>query len=206
MARYNEILVGRYNRFVQKLFGMKGDANVPQLAGDIAIAMTLFNGVENRYLEGWDRFASSAAQAGVAATFSEVEIRNPAGSNVIAVFEKITYGNISGFTDSALLLHGPSVATDLATVFTATNPRIDPRGRPNTTLIQSRGNPAAIQGNTIFQCPVANFTTYDFIGTDIVEIQLLPGDALFISSNTVNQSMVASYLWRERFLEESERT
>jgi hypothetical protein len=54
MAKYNEILTGRYNRFIQKLFSMKGPAPAPQLSSDIAMQMSFFNGVENRYLEGWD--------------------------------------------------------------------------------------------------------------------------------------------------------
>jgi len=33
MGQYNEILVGRYNRLFQKLFGMKGGAPAPQLPG-----------------------------------------------------------------------------------------------------------------------------------------------------------------------------
>src|SRR5438034_3476406 len=88
MARFNEILVGRYNRFVQKLLSMKGDAPVPQLASEFQPIIPTFSGVENRYLEGWDRFSITLSQTAVAAQTNGLQFRNPAGSNVIAVFEK----------------------------------------------------------------------------------------------------------------------
>jgi len=49
-------------------------------------------------------------------------------------------------------------------------------------------------------------TPFDFIGTDIQEITLLPGDALQVEDTVVNQQVVVSFIWRERLLEESERT
>src|SRR5437879_1331505 len=91
MARYNEILVGRFNRFLQKVFAMKGEPPAPQLAGEISPNFQLFSGVENRYLEAWDRFAAGVNVAPVAGNLSGIRLRNPAGSNIVAVLERVTF-------------------------------------------------------------------------------------------------------------------
>src|SRR5260370_38399849 len=88
MARYNEILVGRYNRMLQKLFGMKGGVVAPQLASEISAAFPLFSGVENRYLESWNRFTSVVNQVALAGTPAQCQLRNTT-SNVIAVIDKL---------------------------------------------------------------------------------------------------------------------
>lgn len=205
MARYNEILVGRYARGIQKLFGMKGEVPVASLSGELGVAHVVMSGVENRYLEGWDLFANVVTQGAVAAQFSQVQLRNPPTSNTIAVMMKLTFLTQAG-NDNALLNH-LSTVSDLATIVTPTNPRLDPRGRSSTALVMSRTTLAGLTGNALVQAGVTGVTgTYDFIQTDIQEIPLLPGDALVISSNTVNQGMTSSWFWRERALEESERT
>src|SRR5260370_24014979 len=89
MAYTNEILVGRVNRGLQKLFGIKGPSPVPQLASDVQAVHPLFNGVENRYLDGWNRFGAQTSQGASVGNISGFRIRNPSTSNVIAVFEKI---------------------------------------------------------------------------------------------------------------------
>src|SRR5260370_32873282 len=89
MARYHESLVGRYNRMLQKLFGMKGGVVAPQLASEISAAFPLFSGVENRYLESWNRFTSVVNQVALAGTPAQWQLRNTT-SNVIAVIEKLT--------------------------------------------------------------------------------------------------------------------
>src|SRR5216684_1967801 len=91
MARFNEINVGRYNRALQKLLGMKGEASVPILASEIAPSFVLPYGVENRYLEQWNRFGLGMNVTATAGNQSAFRLRNPAGSNVIAVVEVLTY-------------------------------------------------------------------------------------------------------------------
>src|SRR5260370_38167544 len=89
MAYTNEILVGRVNRGLQKLFGIKGPSPVPQLASDVQAVHPVFNGVENRYLDGWNRFGAQTSQGARVGNISGFRIPNPATSKVIAVFEKI---------------------------------------------------------------------------------------------------------------------
>ena len=56
LAIFNEIENARYARMLQKLSGVKGNAPVRQLAGEVMAVLPIFNGAENRYLEGWNRF------------------------------------------------------------------------------------------------------------------------------------------------------
>ncbi len=45
----------------------------------------------------------------------------------------------------------------------------------------------------------------EFITYENQEYPLLPGEAMQINSNVANQQIRASFRWRERLLEESER-
>ncbi len=201
MARYNEILVGRVNRALQKLLGMKGDAVSPQLAGEIVPGVVIPLGAEFRYLEAWDRYGAFITQAAVAAQQGQIQLRNPAGSNVVAVFEKIDLS--SGAADQPGM-QIKSTGVDLATAITLGSNRFDNRSRPTPTLIASRTT-AVLAAPTQYQGAIAANGTLQVIFTDIQEIPLLPGDAVQVQSNVVNQAFSASLWWRERFLEESER-
>jgi hypothetical protein len=203
MARYNEILVGRYNRFLQKLLGLKGGPPSPQLASEITSGFVLFNGVENRNLEGWDKFGGSFQQPAVGAQNSCARIRNPAASNIIAVIEKILV--TSSLADTNLLFEQGPITTDLvAAVFTFS--RWDARGRPNASAVISGGNNVGGLGSTKLEAALAPNTNYEPIVTDNQEMPLLPGDAIQVRTTAVNTLLQFSIWWRERFLEEGERT
>src|SRR6266403_5793977 len=93
MAIYNEILVGRYNRGLQKLFGIKGTPPVRQVAGEIQPSYPLASGEEDRWLQGWNTFwASTAGIVGAAGNTPVFRMTNDVGSNIIAIIEKILVG------------------------------------------------------------------------------------------------------------------
>jgi hypothetical protein len=206
MARLNEILVGRFARGLQKLFGIKGTVPVSTLAPEIMPVHTDFSGTENRYLEGWNRFGIQVQQAAVAAQTGGVRLRNPTGSNVIIVVEKLLYANLTPTADTGQLLISTATA-DLATIVALTNARFDPRGNPQpTAVMSSTTNPGSLGPGTAKAAWQANATSnYDVIGTDIQEFPLLPGDAAQVQSVAVNLQVNVIWWWRERFLEESER-
>ncbi|SRR6266849_1952391 len=210
MARYNEILVGRYNRFLQKALGLKGGPPAPQLSTDISAAIAIEQGLENRYLQSWDRFGHNGVQAAVAAVQSALRYRNPAGSNVVAVFEKIVVISNAATINQVGVQIGP-IAADYATSMTPTLARLDARGRPLTGLIltKSGAGPEVDVGfsfSTAFVgAAVGAIPQYDVILTDDQEVPLLPGDALQIVCATVNIAIQSSVMWRERALEEGER-
>ncbi len=203
MARYNEILTGRYNRFAQKLFGMKGDAVIPQLSSDVQTVLQLFNGSENRYLEGWNKFACRVAIAANVGFSPQLRIRNPVGSNVIAVIEK------AYFSVQALTVMSAQMSKATSSVQLASSPvvvALDARGNPGSSLLLSFSNADAVIGSVIFSATSSGQNDVEEILTKNQELPLLPGDVYVMSLSVTNTIGDFSVSWRERFLEESERT
>jgi len=208
MAIYNEILTGRYARMLQKLFGMKGSVPTKQLAGEITTTINLFSGVELRYLEQWDRFGLALQVIGVAGNVSGIRFRNPVGSNVVAVFESLFVGNDSTTAGDYFVSLG-AIAADLASPSSLVGSRLDPRGRNAPTLIvSSQATTPSIGFLTagIARPVLATTVTLQIISTENQEITVLPGDALQVLTFNLTSSVDVSAVWRERLLEESERT
>lgn len=208
MARFNEILVGRYNRSLQKLLSMKGEPPSPQLSSEIIPVLPIPVGVEYRFLETWTRFGKVFTQAGAAGNISMVRLRNPASSNIVGVVEKITIAEAAGDSPRLGVV---AVAVDLTT--SATGNRLDGRaGVSSSGLIFSGGtvaggflsNPGTASWVGVIST-AAGTTTLDAILTDDQELTVLPGDALHVEGSTANQAITVSIWWRERYLEESER-
>lgn len=205
MARYNEILAGRYNRFLQKLLSMKGGPPSPQLATEVSVNIQLFNGVENRYLESWERFAVLSNQVAVAAQTCAVRYRNPAGSNLMAVLEALWCWGLTT-ADQPTLSNSISNVADLATLL---NPaQLDGRSRPNSSLIASQTTAASVALTGARSILVGAYnaanTPFKFIDFDDQEITLTPGMTYQVAAASVNVGMAVSAIWRERFLEDSE--
>lgn len=204
MAIHNEILVGRFNRFLQKALSMKGPPPAPQLAGE-HMAVIPWEPVERaewRYLCSWDRFANRIFQAANAASNGAIRMRNPAGSNVIAVLERCTISN--PLLEDIVVVFGAQTS-DLTTGSGAASTRLDSRGRSASTIVFSQQANLAIPGTFAYQLDHPASSYADLILEANMEWPMLPGDALTLQDNIVNQNFVASFLWRERALEESER-
>lgn len=204
MARYNELQVGRFNRALQKLFSMKGPASLVTLSDEIFPIHAFQNGIENRYLEAWDRFGVVQTVAAAAANFSMAQLRNPAGSNVIAVIEVASACGTPAGGTSAFLLSRLVQPNDLSVVLVPSQARFDPRGRNNPVMIPSSQNTTNFQiGNAVLNKTQAN--SMDFVLYEGMQFPLLPGDAWVMQCNVVNTPAIFSWNWRERFLEDSER-
>lgn len=203
MAIFNEMLAARYSQFMQKLFGMKGGAAVRQIAGEITPAISFFSGAENRFLESWQRFGFRNQPAAVAAQNCAVRLRNPAGSNVVAVVDSIIVFNQGALTDNPVL----TIQAGAAELGSGPNgaAAIDPRGIKSATCINSFGAVAAIAGFVIGGASFAASQQAQFICSSIQEIVLLPNMALTVWSNIQNQAITVCMNFRERLLEESER-
>jgi hypothetical protein len=203
MAKFNEILAGRYNRYLQKLFQLKGTPPAAQLASEVMPVFQFFTGVENRYLEGWNRFGFVRAEVAVAAIQSTIRLRNPLTSNIVAIFERLLYANT--VADQPVLREGPT-NTDLPTVFVVGNKRLDPRGSNDSQLITSENSGGGgVLLRALESAVTAANGSFDFVLVPNQEILLLPGEAIDLGSNNVNQAISGiSFLWRERALEDSE--
>ncbi len=204
MAKYNEILVGRFNRALQKLLSMKGNAPAPQLSTEMMAVLAEEFGIENRYLLGWSRFGVSGLVNAVAAQNSAVRIRNPAGSNFIGVLERLWANEAA--TD-AFNVEGPRAVAAALAVGVFGPSVLDPRQGAGLGLLEfSAGNNVAAVSPFLYQPQVLANTPFDFIEGGQRELVLLPGQGITISTNAVNVQLRAGVIWRERFLEDSERT
>ena len=209
MALYNEILTGRYNRFLQKLLGMKGEAPSPQLASEIIASFSLFQGAENRYLEGWNRFAI-AGSPGIPAAGNRaaVRIRMPQNSNVIGVIEKMSIikGSAGGSQPAVLF---DSIATPMPTEnnvnIGARN--LDPRQQQTgSNAIVSNSVNFGVVGTVGFFAPCTNLVAFEWVWTENHELPLAPNSQITVADDQLADSIIVSIMWRERPLEESERT
>lgn len=210
MAFFNEINAGRYNRFIQKLFNMKGGPPARQLASDVTMVFPFFSGAEHRFLESWNRYAVSVLVAGVAANTSAVRIRNPSTSGVIAVLEKVEI-TLPNAAERITMQQGGVTTGDLASAFSMTNNRLDPRqSNVNPALVVSSQNSApSVPGLTnsfnLSQALINAAVPYNYILTDFQELTLAPGDAMQWFGNSLNSEIVVNIVWRERALEDSEK-
>lgn len=205
MAKYNEILIGRWNRFIQKLTGIKGEPPAAQLAGEISFTHPIFHGVENRYLEAWNRFGISTGTSAVAAQNSGFRFRNPKTSGAVAVVEKIVQYNPS----AAVLAFQVSIGTtnaDFATSVSASTTRLDARLQTVHSIMSlSIGNNVVAVGFPFLGGSIANAgPPLERILFEEQEITVLPGDALDFTTITVNVALNTDIVWRERVLEEGE--
>lgn len=208
MAIYNEILAARFARFAQKLFSMKGSPPVRALAGELNYTLLAFSGVENRYLEGWERFGNATTQAaGGAGTTAAFRIRNPAGSNTVAVVEQLAAANNTG---SDIIVVSNSIATNVDLANPISMAQLDSRSRANSSLIVSVGTPAApalAGARNIEQRAITTIgQMIEFILHEDQEIPILPGMSLQIALGNPNQALLISIVYRERPLEQSELT
>lgn len=206
MAIYNEILAARYARGLQKLFGMKGDAPTRQLSGEVMPILPFGAGVENRFIESWNRFGTTIALAAAAGFNGVGRLRNPAGSTMLAVIEKLVFTNSVPMQSRVEVR---AVSTDLGTVTGMPNSRLDGRQQQTASAMTlSQQNTAAFSLTIVQYLGIvgsATGGTNEVILTDDHELVVAPGDALTLLEVNVNTTLNVTIFWRERFLEESER-
>jgi hypothetical protein len=227
MARYNEILVGRYNRLIQKLFSIKGPASLISTDDSISPVLPIFHGRELDPLQGWNKYVMAAKGPAVGAQTGGLRFRNPAGKGIIVVIEKLSYSQdnlASGVpTGWTIVEYGfPNGGTlsivDLATIL-LTPTALDYRGsgkltiRPLPVLVVSFGStPSQEATDTQFAAFVNGVAggavlfpqPLDLITFEDQELVLPPGMGIQIRTQSINTNMLAILQWRERPLEDSE--
>lgn len=212
MARFNELQVGRYNRYFQKILSMKGPATVVTIADELIPVLNIQAKSEDLFMQSWESYKLADSVANVAAQQSVYSLRNPIGSNVVAVITRMNLQFITA-ADVALVRYQAGNAQPLTggTAGVAAQ-NLDARSqRSASTLINAFLNSAAppLLGQPIFQvaAPIATYPPLEFcVNTPEDEIPLLPGSIIEILSAGVNQTMRVGFHWRERFLEDSERS
>jgi hypothetical protein len=203
MALFNEILTGRHNRLLQKLFALKGAPPAPQLASEISISQPIFHGIENRFIESWNVYGCFGNVAPVAVTNSNFQMRNPLNSGLVAVIECLVFNAAAGAVD---LQYGQGASSIIAGgVLLPTRSR-DGRNKGASGIEVSTGNINAGQvGQTLIRFGTQTSISIIFPLSADQQIVLSPGDSVRLQDTTQNDTMNVSALWRERALEESER-
>lgn len=210
---FNEILAGRFNRGVQKLFNIKGGPPSPQLGSEIIPIFPLFSGNENRNLEGWQRFGAVFFNAASVGNVGVGRLRIPraqpgvsGGSLVVAVIEAITVTFIGNDSyNLAVQLQNSSDLGGGTAVVAARTGGLDNRGQIASvaSLTQVNAAPGIVTSNWDEVSGLAG-TSLALIRTVNDEITILPDMQLTIASSTANQINKFAIRWRERVMEESE--
>ncbi len=202
MARFNEILVGRYNRFLQRLLSMKGGPPAPQLASEIQPQMDVEAlPVELRFLLGWHMYHQTLSQGASVANTSGVQVRNPLTSGMVAVLTSIQI-SVGAAEPVTLSQTFGGVTTDLTNVFNGQ--RADARAKPNSTLALSSFAPVADLAGLVFTATINAVNPFEFLNKEYDAIPMLPGHTIRITGNTVNTQLLVHFKWRERPIEEGE--
>jgi hypothetical protein len=208
MAKYNEILVGRFARGCQKLFGMKGDAAVSQVAGEVMPVVLIPRGVEDVQLFGWERFGLGVSVATTPLQRCTVMLRNPDSSNMICVVEKLTAGAFAGPVAPEITIVKQLTLGQADLALPSGSIPLDGRGRGNATLFVSQGATASTFIGQLEDSPAhfanANTLFWNFIWTENQEITILPGWRVIVQYVVQNTQIIVNMIWRERFLEQSE--
>lgn len=201
------INLGRWSRRVERYFNMKGGGGLMDVEQTVRVVLPIASGPEDRYLEGWNIFHGSTDVAAVAAQFSRTLLRNPAGSNVVAVVEQ--FSSVLPF-DYLIVTGQPNLGTvQAAGAFLR---RLDARGgfTDATCVLSQDTNATSIPGTAgvliKYFAPAAPQAPIQGILTVNQEIPILPGDGLWFVSDTVNTRIAINLRWRERALEASELT
>ena len=167
------------------------------------MSMAFNAGVENRYLEGWDRFFLATSVV-LAAAQGSIRVRNPAGSNVIAVLERATLQS-NGLQTNSMQIGATN--TDYGTALAGTAQ--DTRGRPLSSLVCTSTITVPVGLNTWYAMNSAAGSSQplEAIPNEGTQVVILPGIAIqLVTQAAVTDTFRVCFGWRERSLEESERT
>ncbi len=208
MAKFNEILAGRYNRALQKLLGLKGGPPSAQLASEIMPIIQFPMGRETRVLESWFLYASSVQIAPVAGQFGKFRLRNPKTSGTIAVVEKLDIlTTVSASATSNFIYYVDDGGVSALATFPFVQ-QIDTRAKKATSLSFSAETSAAsaVGVNIILQDGIGATAQnlIQFLLTDDQQIVLNPGTYIQFQSGAQNVPATITLWWRERAMEESE--
>lgn len=188
---------GRFNRALEKLINIKGGPTLFDVSPSLYPIYAYATGAENRYLEGWNLYHAAIGVAAVAAQFSRVLLRNPAGSGALVVVE---WWLVSSLIDWAMTNNQP----DLTNLVTGTLNRLDSRSGFSAPSSHFSWDTNATQfpgaAAVIIKQVSANPAGF------VQEIPILPGDGLWFASDVVNTAVQVNIRFRERSLESSELT
>lgn len=195
----------RFSRWLEARFNVKGGVPIVDINPSLDLCYSYVNGNDDRYLQGWNRFGFGVGQAGAAAQNAALQLRNPAGSNVIAVVERLGVKvTAATFSTVQVSVKYTGTITDFGTPVAST--AIDGRQQQGSALVaSSTANGVGFTG-VLYFAPCLNALETQLIVTLNQEIVLTPGSAFIAIDQTLNEGIQINCFWRERALEQSELT
>lgn len=198
----NEILVGRINARLTRLFAMTGGAPAPQLSSEVMPVTGLMSREEERVLEDVRSYAGSTAIAAVAAKVGQGRLHNAAGSNIIGVVTRLMFF-ADGGADRVQIGLGSTAATGLAqnpAAGQANNP-IDSRiaGAAALKVTFDQGAPT-VQAANIWDGRTNSAGPVILCGSWMVA----PGAGIDIKFGTNNNACYVGFEWYERAMANGE--
>lgn len=200
----NEILVGRFNGILAKLFGMKERAPSPVVAAEIIPTIVLESDRPEFKFIGGERLGMAGGPlTSAVGELSSLTIFNSPGSGVLVVLEKhITSSTSSQRIVMGLVTTAPAaIGADFASRHrdfrqsTVIGPSVGIVAR----VYDSRSAVSLVAAPGYFShCPAGNLVQLD---TDII---LPPGTGIVSEATVANANFNCGWRWRERILEPSE--
>jgi hypothetical protein len=202
MARYNEILAGRFNRGLQKLFSMKGPSPSPQIASEIIAAVILENDrIEHLFLRNERYFGGTSHSGGAVGAINQFQLFNPTGSNILAVVQLVLMTADVGDRFVLTIDNAAQGAVQPAGTFMDTRYFKGQTFGTQASGLQLRfGQPAALTGMRIGEIDAVTLSSARWDQPVI----LSPGFGLNTQNVTLNVGSGVAFVWTERALEDSE--
>lgn len=191
----NEILNGRYNRFLARLFGIQGDTPSPQLSPEIQPGFDYPFQPEHYWLMSERLCTGALLISAVAAKRPVVQLRNPPGSGFLVVVEQIRTVVASadphciGIGASATTLPILPAAGQLLVRDTRSGPAIQV---PAAQFAGDNEPPTMFPPNITFTTSTANTS----LVTNVAAV-LTPGFAVQAWIDALNTAMRCTMAWRE---------
>jgi len=199
-----KIDVGRYNAILGRLLSGAGVLDpAGELSPEISATMVLENDRPEWFFLSNQRLMSATAdQGGDAVTFAGARLRNPTGSNVLAVVERC---QVDCFTvQSQIRFRFGTATADLGGILPSR--ALDSRNAATTAgaLILSSAAIAASGAGDIFW--EMNIPVTDVREPLFTPIILAPGSHIDVTAITQTAGLQVNFRWRERELTKYERS
>ena len=195
---------GRFNRWIEKFFNIKQPgASITGVEDSIRPVVSLPSGQEDRYIQGWNIFGTTATSSAVAAQLSGFTLSNPANSGIIAVVQKVVM--LPGATALCQMFNN-NVAFIMTTQINPTGIRMDKRTNLVSVCNISKGTASLPAEGGACALRMLGITTgnAECIVNPNQEWVLLPNDSITVLCELVNTALSVTMQWRERVLESSE--
>jgi len=199
----NQIQGGRWDTFIRRLLPIKDRSIAPIFASELVGQVVVQEWEPEFYkLRDENLCIGLAAQAGVAAEFTHVKLRNPIGSGNLVVLEEVWFRPAAGVSiEMAQVISVATVGfTNQATAFRDMRAGGLPGVGVTVAQVSIETNVAPLGGTAIARLqPLA---------TDTMRLKLTmvlpPNSEIIFRALTVNVGMQVTFLWRERGAEPSE--